>query len=139
MKWQHLALAAAGAGAAALVFAPTRNRYNLLGKVVLITGSSRGLGLQLAREFGLEGARLAICARDREELETARRDLEERGFPVHAVPCDITKPHDVASMIVEVSSVLGDIDVLVNNAGVIQVGPFTEMTREDFERAMDIM
>lgn len=117
----------------------SRQPYNFLGKVILITGGSRGLGLQMAREFGVEGARIAICARNAEELDEARRDLEQRGIPVHAVVCDVTKPHDVKALIEEVESLMGAIDVLVNNAGVIQVGPFEEMTRDDFTNAMDVI
>src|SRR5688572_30001582 len=59
------------------------------GKVVLITGGSRGLGLVLAREFTRLGARVAICARDELELERAREELSRRG-EVFAIPCDIT-------------------------------------------------
>src|SRR5207245_10248472 len=65
-----------------------RSRYDLRGKVVLITGGSRGLGLILARHMVDEGAKLAICARDPEELDRAARDLAEHGSNVLATPCD---------------------------------------------------
>jgi short-subunit dehydrogenase len=112
------------------------SEYDLKDKTVLITGGSRGLGLVMAREFAHEGARLAICARDQEELEQARVDLETLGGEVMAIPCDVTNKQDVDAMIAAVNARFGNIDVLVNNAGVIQVGPLEVMTAADFELAM---
>jgi len=110
--------------------------YDLRNKTVLVTGGSRGLGLVLAREFAREGAQVAICARDEEELENARIDLANRGAEVMTVKCDVTNASEVESMINEVRGRFGKIDVLVNNAGTIQVGPLEVMNREDFEKAM---
>ncbi len=110
--------------------------YKLSNKTVLITGGSRGLGLVLAREFVREGARIAICARDEQELEQARLDLEKRGAEVMAIDCDVTSNAQVMEMIDAIGRRFGDIDVLVNNAGVIQVGPVEVMTRQDFDQAM---
>src|SRR5437764_14469109 len=62
---------------------------DLQGQVALVTGGSRGLGYLLAREFGRQGCRLAICARDAAELERARADLSAQGFEVFALPCDV--------------------------------------------------
>src|SRR6185437_15008125 len=69
--------------------------YDFQNKVVLITGGSRGLGLVLAREFAREGARLVICARDEDELDRARLDLESRGAEVMTHRCDATSREDV--------------------------------------------
>ena len=110
--------------------------YDLKNKTVLITGGSRGLGLVMAREFAREGARLALCARDEEELQRARSDIEDYGAEVMTVPCDITNKQSVDNMVAAVNSRFGGVDVLVNNAGVIQVGPIEVMTTEDFEIAM---
>ena len=110
--------------------------YDLKGKTVLITGGSRGLGLVMAREFAREGARLALCARDDEELERARIDLEGFGVDVMTFRCDVRNRQEVADMVAAVSNRFSQIDVLVNNAGVIQVGPIEVMRHEDFERAM---
>ena len=110
--------------------------YDLKDKTVLITGGSRGLGLVLARQFAREGARLVICARDEEELERARMDLEKRGTEVMVAPCDVTNWQEVVDMVVAIDRRFGPIDVLVNNAGVIQVGPLEVMTHDDFELAM---
>lgn len=110
--------------------------YDLQNKTVLITGGSRGLGLVLAREFAREGSRLVLCARDEQELEYARMDVGESGAEVMTVKCDVRNRDDVAGMIAAVNSRFGGVDVLVNNAGVIQVGPIETMTHEDFELAM---
>ena len=110
--------------------------YDLRNKTVLITGGSRGLGLVMAREFAYEGARLAICARDDEELLRARMDLEGLGAEVMTIPCDVRNNHEVREMVAAVINRFGHIDVLVNNAGVIQVGPIEVMTHEDFELVM---
>ncbi|HET7113369.1 MAG TPA: SDR family oxidoreductase [Pyrinomonadaceae bacterium] len=103
---------------------------------MLVTGGSRGLGLVLAREFAASGAQVAICARDEQELEQASRDLLARGAEVMAVKCDVTNMQEVEDMVGRVRERFGKIDVLVNNAGTIQVGPIEAMGREDFENAM---
>jgi NAD(P)-dependent dehydrogenase (short-subunit alcohol dehydrogenase family) len=111
----------------------------LTGEVVLITGGSRGLGLALARRFAKEGCRIAICARDRDELERARLDIGSTGVDVLTVPCDVTKRSEVEALIQEVTTHFGRIDILVTNAGTIQVGPIDSVVVEDFEDAMDVM
>jgi NAD(P)-dependent dehydrogenase (short-subunit alcohol dehydrogenase family) len=110
----------------------------LRGKVVLVTGASRGLGHLLARLAAEQGARVVICARDPVELERARLNLVERGADVLAVPCDVTDPAQVDRLVITAISELGHLDVLINNAGVIQVGPLDEMTLDDFRLAMDV-
>jgi len=137
-KNEPLMLVAAGVGAllAAGALANRRRVYDLRNKTVLITGGSRGLGLVMARKFVDEGARVAIAARDPRELERARLDLERRGACVIAVPCDVTDRAQVDEMVRLVEDGYGRIDVLVNNAGVIQVGPVEVMTLEDYEEAM---
>jgi short-subunit dehydrogenase len=110
--------------------------YDLKNKTVLITGGSRGLGLVMAREFAREGSRLVLCARDQQELQQAQTDVERFGGEVMTVPCDVTDREAVNEMIAAVNDQFGSVDVLVNNAGVIQVGPLEVMTMEDFEHAM---
>lgn len=132
----------AGAAVGGLLLARTLLRrvcaYDLTGKTVLITGGSRGLGLVLAREFAKEGARLAICARDPRELERARADLAARGAEVLAFPCDVSEREQVRELVRLTVKRFGSLDVLVNNAGVIQVGPVEVMTLADYEEAMRI-
>ena len=104
---------------------------------VLITGGSRGLGLELAREFGQRGARVAICARDAEEVDRAVGGLRQRGTVCTGVVVDITNRERMDAAVPSAVQWLGGIDILVNNAGVIQVGPRDEMTLDDYHRAMD--
>jgi len=111
----------------------------LQGQTVLITGGSRGLGLALAEEFAQFGAKIAICARDEQELARARQKLEDLGAVVCAVPCDVSKPEEVDNLISSVTRHMGKIDVLVNNAGVISVGPILSQELKDFQEAMDVM
>jgi NAD(P)-dependent dehydrogenase (short-subunit alcohol dehydrogenase family) len=111
-------------------------RYNFRDKVCVITGGSRGLGLVMARELAACGAKIAICARDTEELERAAEDLASRGADVFAMTCDITNRDQIGMFVAEIHEVFGGIHVLVNNAGVIDVGPMEHMTFFDFDRAL---
>jgi NAD(P)-dependent dehydrogenase (short-subunit alcohol dehydrogenase family) len=130
-------LLAGGAGLVAAYRLTHRpRRYDLAHRTVLITGGSRGLGLVLAREMTRAGARVAICGRDPATLERAQRDLEQRGARVLALPCDVSDREDVSALVRDVTARLGPIDVLVNNAGVITVGPVESMDVGDYEEAM---
>lgn len=126
-----LKLAAIGAAGALL----SRPKESLEGKVVVITGGTRGLGLELAREFQRRGAILALCSRQPEEIRRAREELSRNGR-VFVARCDLQVREEAERFISEVVESLGGIDVLVNNAGVIQVGPVESMTLEDFDEAM---
>jgi NAD(P)-dependent dehydrogenase (short-subunit alcohol dehydrogenase family) len=108
------------------------------GRSVIITGGSRGLGLLVARQLAEEGARLTLAARDRDELERAREDLAPRGADVSVVVCDVGVRTDAQRLIDEVLSRNGSVDVLINNAGVIQVGPVEHMQLADFQEAMAV-
>jgi NAD(P)-dependent dehydrogenase (short-subunit alcohol dehydrogenase family) len=100
-------------------------QYDLTGKTVLLTGGSRGLGLVMARQLVQQGARLAICARDRAELERARVELQQCGGEVLTVPCDVTDRSQVDQMVQQVRDRFGQIDILINNAGTDLVGQWT--------------
>lgn len=128
---------AVGAVAAAglAVLARRGKSFDLRSRTVLVTGGSRGLGFLLAREFLRQGARVAICARDAAELERAREALAAEGEVV-ALECDLRDPAQVSSLVRVVRQTVGPIDVLVNNAGTITVGPAELMTIEDYEDAM---
>ena len=119
-------------------FVRQRRQADLGGQAVLITGGSRGLGLALSHEFGKHGCRLAICARDAEELARAKQNLEAHGFEVFTSVCDLTDTAQVTQLIADVTAHYGQIDILVNNAGVIEVGPVQNMQRRDFEDAMNV-
>jgi short-subunit dehydrogenase len=133
-------LAGVGLGLAGWkIYQRVRSGESLAGRVVLITGASRGLGLALAQEFAMQGARLVICARDARELERARARLAAMGADVLAVTCDVSVKDDVDALINQATARFGQIDVLVNNAGIIQVGPLETQTLTDFQEAMDVM
>lgn len=121
--------------ATALVARRARPGYPLRDKVALVTGGSRGLGLVLARELLSAGAKVAICARDEDELGRAHAELVERG-PTYAHRCDLTDRVQVAALVEAVQQELGPIDIVINNAGVISVGPVEHMTFADYELAM---
>src|SRR4051812_14999175 len=106
--------------------------FSFRGKVVLVTGASRGLGLVLARELARKGARLAICARDPAELERARAELAGTGAEVLAVTCDVSDAGQAGSFVSQAIERYGAIEVLINNAGIIQVGPLESMGVQDF-------
>ncbi len=131
--------AALGVGAA--IYAASKlsaSNYDFRGKIVLITGGSRGLGLVLARQLADRGARLAICARNEQELSSAQADLKNRGAEVFSAVCDVRNQFAVNQTVAAVCKHYGRIDVLVNNAGVIQVGPLEVQTQADFESAMAV-
>lgn len=127
-----------GAIAAYTVWGKRGKNYSFRDKTVLITGGSRGLGLVLARTFADEGAKIAICARDENELIRAREELKFGGAEVFETVCDVRKQHEVDQLIEKVCNHYGHIDVLVNNAGVIQVGPLEVQTKKDFEDALAV-
>lgn len=114
-----------------------RNRHAISfeGRVVVITGGSRGLGLVMARQLAAEGARLCLLARDPDELARARDQLPPEA-DVLTIRCDIRRRADVRAAMDQVLERWTAVDVLINNAGVIQVGPLEHMTMEDFENAM---
>src|SRR2546421_9742022 len=111
-------------------------RYPLREKVVLITGGSRGLGLVIARQICARGGNVALIARDPDELARAKADLSTRGGNVLTIQCDLLDAEQIHAAVREVIDRFGKIDILINNAGIIEVGPLEHMTAEDFERAM---
>jgi short-subunit dehydrogenase len=127
----------AGVIATARLIARQKRRWYLSGRTVLITGGSRGLGLEMARLLAQEGGRLALVSRDSDELERARIHLNSYHTEVLTIPCDVTDRQQVDAMVSRVVGHFGKIDVLINNAGVIQVGPMETMTLDDYRNAME--
>lgn len=100
-----------------------RKLLDLDGKVALITGGSRGLGLQIAEALGEMGARLALASRTADELERARHALSGEHVEAWVIGCDLGRPEAIAPMVDEVLGHYGRIDILVNNAGTIWNSP----------------
>lgn len=127
----------AGVALAAWLMRRRGPRRWFAGKVVVITGGSRGLGLLIARRFAAEGARVALLARTRGTLELAAAELRAAGAKALAIPCDVRDRVQVDDAIARVHAAWGGVvDVLVNCAGVIQVGPLEHMQVEDFQDAL---
>ena len=114
-----------------------KRQYDFRNKTVVVTGGSRGLGLEIARLLAKEGANLALCARDEGELERARTELLGYGVSVYTHVCDITDKVQLDQFIDEVQAQLGPVDVLINNAGTILVTPAEHATEADFRDSMD--
>jgi NAD(P)-dependent dehydrogenase (short-subunit alcohol dehydrogenase family) len=129
----------AAAGLAARELSRRAGAVDLRDRAVLITGGSRGLGLAVARACAAKGAKLAVCARDAGELERAGVDLTARGAEVLTIACDVSDRAQVEAMVERVEARFGRIDVLVNNAGIIQAGPLEVQTHADVEEAMAVM
>jgi NAD(P)-dependent dehydrogenase (short-subunit alcohol dehydrogenase family) len=113
-------------------------RFDPRGRNVLITGGSRGLGLVLAREWAARGANIAVLARNEEELNRVTDEFTHRDVKFVAITCDITHREDAESAVAQAEEIIGPVDVLINNAGSIAVGPFETMTAEDYDEALKI-
>ena len=129
------------AGGAALAYGAkawlrSRRRIELAGRVVIVTGSSSGLGLIVARQAAEAGAKVVLAARGEDDLRAAESELRMLGAEVLAVPTDVSDEGQVRTLVARTIERFGRVDVLVNNAGTIQVGPAETMTVDDFRQAM---
>jgi short-subunit dehydrogenase len=136
VKTSNLLLGVTAAAVTTAFLLKRGSDYELSGKNVIITGGSRGLGLVLAREFLSRGSRVALLARDADELKRGQRNLGS-GSSLLGVPCDVTDREDVERAISQIRQTFGPIDVLVNNAGTIGVGPMDVMSEEDYRKSLD--
>ena len=139
MTRKHSAFAISGVILGATLFARQLRRLralDLTDRIVLITGGSRGLGLLMAREVGHLGGRVVIAARDEAELLRAERDLLAHDIHASVIVADVASEEDARRIITQVIDRHGRLDVLINNAGVITVGPIDHMSVADFEEAM---
>lgn len=139
---RRVLLAAGTAGLALAALLRPKRPWSFAGKVVLITGGSRGLGLLLARQLAAEGARLALVARNAEDLGRAAAELREhvwgRRAEVLELPADVGDQQQMEGAVQAAIRHYGRLDVLINNAGIIQVGPAENMALADFEEALNV-
>src|SRR2546423_6733832 len=111
-------------------------RFTYRDRVALITGGSRGLGLEIARQICAEGGRVALIARDAEELAHANTDLDRFGTEILTLQCDLLETAQIQSAVQQTLQRFRKIDILINNAGMIEIGPVEHMQLKDFDRAM---
>jgi 3-oxoacyl-[acyl-carrier protein] reductase len=109
----------------------------LEGKVAVVTGASRGIGLAIAQRLGEMGAKLGLCSRDPKKLEAATQQLRIVAAAVFAMPVDVTRADQISSFVQAAQKSLGPIDILVNNAGVGWFGPTQDATEEAWDSVLD--
>jgi 3-oxoacyl-[acyl-carrier protein] reductase len=110
----------------------------LRGRRAIVTGGSKGLGRAIAAELLAEGAAVAICSRNRAELDETAADLAASGGSVTALPCDVTDPGQVESFIAAAAAALDGTDILVNNAGAARPGRFAALTDDDWHGDIEV-
>jgi NAD(P)-dependent dehydrogenase (short-subunit alcohol dehydrogenase family) len=115
-----------------------RDAFDLSGKVAVVTGGSRGLGLAFASALGEAGARVAICGRDADQLTAGLEQVRQHGPDAVAVPADITRRADVENLLAEVTAALGPPDILINNAGSCIHRPALEVTDQEWDAVLDV-
>lgn len=138
--WRGKKSLAAGLGLSALYLSLPMETDAFTGQSVLITGGSRGLGLALAKRLAGEGARLSLIARDEAELKRAETMILEEypGTEILLLPCDVTDHDALLHAFRKVERHYGGLDMLINNAGAISVGPFESMEIKDFAAQIDL-
>jgi NAD(P)-dependent dehydrogenase (short-subunit alcohol dehydrogenase family) len=112
--------------------------FDLTGRTALVTGGSRGLGLQIAEALGEAGARVVLSARKTAELEAAVASLKERGVAADWIAADSSQPADVQRLADETMARLGHVDILVNNAGATWGAPAEEHPLEAWDKVMNL-
>jgi short-subunit dehydrogenase len=150
-RWTIVSLLAAAVVGGIRWRRDSKRKFELAGKRIVVMGGSRGLGLLMAQEFVRQGSEVVVTARDLDELvradellvrEAGRAATGARrasaGFAAGAITCDVADPVSVAAAIGAAHARLGGIDVLVNCAGMIQVGPFDAMNAEDYEKSLAV-
>lgn len=112
--------------------------FTLTGRAAIVTGGSRGLGLEMAEGLAEAGAALMLCARREEWLTPAVADLRARGFPVEGAICDVSNASEVQGVVDRTVQAFGQVDILINNAGVTWAEPPETMPIDKWQKVIDI-
>ncbi|HTN65599.1 MAG TPA: SDR family oxidoreductase [Burkholderiaceae bacterium] len=116
----------------------TQQLFDLTGKTALVTGGSRGLGLQIAEALGEQGAQVVLSSRKQSDLDEAVAHLKQRGIDASAIAADLSQDAAVAPLVVETLKRLGHIDILVNNAGATWGAPAEDHPIEAWDKVMNL-
>ena len=118
---------------------PTINElFSLRDRVAIVTGGSRGLGLEMAEGLAEAGAALMLCARREQWLTPAVEAMRARGFRVEGMLCDVSKADDVQAVVDETMATFGRIDILVNNAGVTWAAEPEQLPLDKWQKVVDV-
>jgi NADP-dependent 3-hydroxy acid dehydrogenase YdfG len=113
------------------------NQKPLDGKVALVTGASRGIGLAIAHLLGKMGAKLSICSKNPQKLEAAKNELGREAQDIFAAPVDVTRAEQISSFVVDTEKNIGPVEILVNNAGIGYFGPTHEASEQTWDSILD--
>lgn len=119
-------------------FIPIAELTSLKGKGAIVTGGARGIGFGIASRLAEAGAAVLIADIEADSAAKAAAELGKQGFTAHAAGCDVSNETSVKNMVAAAENKLGNIDVLVNNAGIYPRKPLEEMTAQDFEKVTAI-
>ena len=117
---------------------PLRELFDLTGKTALVTGGSRGLGLQIAEALGEAGARVLLTSRKAHDLEEAAATLQARGIDTRWIAADASQPAEIDRVVAEAMQRLGTIDILVNNAGATWGAPAEDHPLDAWDKVMNL-
>ena len=111
--------------------------FDLTGRAAVVTGGGSGLGRQLAEALAEAGASLVLCARRKERCEQTAQELQKHGVQTLALGCDVTNPEDIQQVVEQTLKEFGEIDILINNAGIAWGAPAEEMKLEDWNKVLE--
>jgi gluconate 5-dehydrogenase len=117
---------------------PVLKLFDLTGKTALVTGGSRGLGLQIAEALGEAGARVLLTSRKAADLEEAAAHLQDKGIDTRWIAADASQPAEIARVASEALQRLGQVDILVNNAGATWGAPAEDYPLEAWDKVMNL-
>lgn len=115
-----------------------QDRFDVRGRVAVVTGASSGIGVSLGSGLAEAGARVVLAARRIERLEALAKQLRDRGADVLAVPCDVAEEGDVDRLVATTLERFGSVEILVNNAGITEVVPAHEEALSTFQRVVSV-